>query len=139
MSSRLLPPQSPCSEQDVASYSQLVIHLRSQPELARENEKLLNAEALADLTEGVRQFQHAHLGRVSGIHVISRSEHVSDHERVVQFHAVSCVPQLSVKCSKPLHLHPRQHLDLTYLMLIPPLSPFHLPTINASTALRTLT
>lgn len=92
MSSRLLPPQSPCSEQDVASYSQLVIHLRSQPELARENEKLLNAEALADLTEGVRQFQHAHLGRVSGVHVISRSEHLSEHKRVVQFHAVFVRP-----------------------------------------------
>ena len=57
----------------MASFAALVIHLRSQPELARENEKLLNAEALADLTEGVRQFQHAHLGRVSGNHVDFRS------------------------------------------------------------------
>ena len=70
MSSRLLPPQAPCIEHDVASFAALVIHLRSQPELARENEKLLNAEALADLTEGVRQFQHAHLGRVSDYHVV---------------------------------------------------------------------
>ena len=87
MSSRLLPPQSPCSEPDVASFAALVIHLRSQPELARENEKLLNAEALADLTEGVRQFQHAHLGRVSGNHVDGRAVHVSEQKHVLQFHA----------------------------------------------------
>ena len=61
--------------------------LRSQPELARENEKLLNAEALADLTEGVRQFQHAHLGRVSGNDVDGRAVHVSEQKHVLQFHA----------------------------------------------------
>ena len=92
----------------MASFAALVIHLRSQPELARENEKLLNAEALADLTEGVRQFQHAHLGRVSGNHVDVGSVHVSEHKHALQFHG-SCVPQPPLRAmAANLFIHPRQ-------------------------------
>ena len=62
--SRLTPPLAPCSEEDIASFNVLALALRALPELSRENEKILNAEQLARLTEGIRIFQHAHLGRV---------------------------------------------------------------------------
>lgn len=78
-----MPPLAPCSDEDVASFAALLIHLRSQPELARENEKLLNAEALAHLTEGVRAFQHAHLGRVSVVFLMCArpAAHLGEIER----------------------------------------------------------
>lgn len=63
--SRLTPPLAPCSEEDIASFNVLALALRALPELSRENEKILNAEQLARLTEGIRIFQHAHLGRQS--------------------------------------------------------------------------